>query len=124
MIGVKSSGDYEKTRGFLGRLLNGDIYEDLDRYGRMGADALGKATPVDTGLTSRSWGYRISRDRGQTSIEWYNTNTVAGVPLVILLQYGHGTGTGGYVHGRDFINPVIRPLFDEIADAVWKRVTA
>ncbi len=122
MIGIISSGNFEKTMDFLKRMLSNDIYSELNRYGRMGVDALAQATPVDTALTSRSWSYDVVHQRGVTSIEWHNSNNVAGTPLVILLQYGHGTGTGGYVRGRDFINPTIRPIFDMIAEDVWKKV--
>jgi hypothetical protein len=121
MISLFSSGNFDKTRKFLDRIMNGDIYAGLEQYGRAGVDALASMTPVDTGLTGSSWHYTVIKGPNP-GIAWYNTNTVAGTPLVILLQYGHGTGTGGYVQGRDFINPAIRPIFDEIADAVWREV--
>jgi hypothetical protein len=123
MIRVHSDGDnFKKTRDFIDRMLNRDIYGNLDGYARLGVDALAGATPVATGLTQSSWSYSILRGENP-GIQWTNHNTVGGTPLVILLQYGHGTGTGGYVLGRDFINPAIRPIFDNIADAVWKEVT-
>jgi hypothetical protein len=90
----------------------------------MGVDALAKATPSESGLTAKSWGYRIYRNRNSTGIEWYNSNENNGVNIAILLQYGHGTGTGGYVSGQDYINPAIRPIFDRIAEDVWKKVTS
>lgn len=123
MIGITTSGDNNKTTKALLKILQGDIFSDLDRYGRMGVAALAGATPTASGLTGASWGYRVIRGRNP-GIEWYNTNRVGGTPLVILLQYGHGTGTGGYVAGRDFINPAARPIFDQIAEDVWKKVRA
>ncbi len=122
MIRVTGRGDFEKTRKFLAKNSRGDIFAQLDRYGQMGVDALAKATPVDTRISANSWKYRVIRDRRNARIEWYNTNEVNGTPVVILIQYGHATGTGGYVHGRDFINPAMRPLFDRIADEIWKKV--
>lgn len=124
MIGIESSGDYQKTTQFLNRLLEQDIFSDLDYYGRMGVDALARATPQDTGVTAAAWEYEIKTGNAGPTIEWFNTQTVDGTPLVILLQYGHGTGTGGYVVGRDFINPAIQPVFDYIQDQVWKKVRA
>ncbi len=88
----------------------------------MGVDALARATPVATSLTRNSWEYRIIKDRKNPGIEWYNTNVVNGVSVAILIQYGHGTGTGGYVTGRDYINPAMLPVFDMIADEIWKKV--
>lgn len=123
MIGIESRGNHNKTTNFLTKLLRGDIYSDLHRYGQMGVDALATATPVDSSLTANSWKYRIVKGRFP-GIEWYNTNVVAGTPVAILIQYGHGTGTGGYVQGRDYINPAMRPIFDQIASDVWKKVIA
>ncbi len=89
----------------------------------MGVDALSSATPVDSSLTAKSWGYRVIKDRSRPGIEWYNTNIPGSTPVAILIQYGHATGTGGYVSGRDYINPAMRPIFDQIAVDVWKEVT-
>lgn len=122
MIRLESSGDWSKTLKALERMRSRDIFSDLDRYGRMGVDALSKATPVETSLTARSWGFRIVKGRTGPTIEWFNTNEVNGTSVAILIQYGHGTGTGGYVQGRNFINPAIRPLFDQIAADIWKKV--
>lgn len=124
MIDVKSNGNFSKTRGFLNKLLHGDIYSDLDRYGQMGVEALAAATPKDSGLTAHSWAYRLIKDRRRPGIEWYNTNPagLSGTSVAILIQYGHGTGTGGYVPGHDFINPAMRPIFDAISADVWKKV--
>lgn len=124
MLRIASSGSFSKTTGFLNRLKQGDIYKDLNRYGRMGADALSKATPRDTGLTANSWTYDITRTATKTIISWNNTNANNGTKVAILLQYGHGTGTGGYVAGTDYINPALRPIFDQIAEDVWKKVTS
>lgn len=120
MIGIKSTGNHKRTTNFLKDLLLRKHFSALDRYGRMGVDVLSRATPVDTGLSSLSWDYRIIKN--PPGIEWHNTNTVNGTPVVILIQYGHGTGTGGYVAGRDFINPAIKPVFDQIVNDIWKVV--
>lgn len=121
MIQITTKGDLKKTTDFLKRLQNKDIYSDLSRYGQMGVDALSRATPIDSRLTASSWKYRIIKGK-RPGIEWYNTNEVNGTPVAILIQYGHGTGTGGYVVGRDFINPAIRPIFEKISADVWKKV--
>lgn len=118
MIGITSSGDFGKTRSFLTKVRRAELFGDLNRYGRMGVEALSKATPVDTGLTANSWEYRIVKTSRGPSIEWYNTNG----NVAILIQYGHGTRGGGYVQGRDYINPAVRPLFDKISQDVWKKV--
>lgn len=102
----------------------GEIFESLSKYGSEGVISLQDATPIDTGITSSSWGYKVVQERGKHSIIFYNTYMIGNAPMAILIQYGHGTGTGGYVEGRDYINPVIIPLFDEIADDVWKAVIA
>lgn len=122
MISYKVRGDWKRTRNFLNRIRGGDIYANLESYAREGLEALRSATPVDTGKTASSWEYEIKKKGDQISIEWTNSNRIGGTPIVILLQYGHGTGTGGYVRGRDFINPAIRPVFDKIANGVWKEV--
>ena len=124
MIRIEARGSFAKTNAFLKRLANGDIFGELNRYGQQGVEALARATPVDSGLTAQSWAYRIIQGRRGPTLEWYNTNTVNGVSVAILLQYGHGTGTGGYVQGRDYINPAIQPVFDRIADDVWRKVKA
>lgn len=122
MIEIKSKGDYKNTLNFFTKMKRGDIFRDLDRYGRMGVDLLAKATPVRTGLTANSWGYRVVKGHYYPRVEWYNTNHENGVVIAILIQYGHGTRNGGYVQGRDYVNPAIRPIFDMIADDVWKKV--
>lgn len=123
MIGFRSSGSFDKTFRFLRHASSNDAYRNLHIYGKRGVEALADATPVDTGETASSWGYRITRSRTQITIEWFNTNVVDGANIAILLQLGHGTGTGGYVKGRDYINPVIQPLFDKMADDIWREVT-
>jgi len=122
-ISVSSTGSYKATKEFLDSLSTSNLFSDLDAYGELGVSALARATPVDTGLTAHSWGYRIIKDNYGPGIEWYNTDLDSqGTQIAILIQFGHGTGTGGYVQGRDFINPAIQPVFDEIANAVWKKV--
>ncbi len=124
MIRISSIGSFRKTISWLDRLSNGDIYKDLDRYGQMGVRALAGATPQDTGRTANSWYYQISRTRSGVTISWHNNNVNQGAVIAILLQYGHGTGTGGYVSGRDYINPATRPIFDQIAADAWRKVTS
>ena len=96
---------------------------DLDKYGREGVAALASATPKDTGLTAASWSYRIEQRNGSATIAFYNSNIQNGVPIAIILQYGHGTRNGGWVQGRDYINPAIQPVFDKIAENAWREVT-
>jgi len=123
MIGVKSVGSFDKTVTFLNRIQGDRMFANLDRFGRMGVDALERATPVETGLASKSWGYQIGKSRGKVSISWFNTDVEGGVNIAVIIQYGHGTGTGGYVQGRDYINPAMRPIFDKILEDVWRVVT-
>lgn len=123
MISFEHKGDFKKTLTFLERVTRVSIDSVLHRYGREGVNALSQATPVNTGQTAGSWNYEIENVNGSYSIYWTNSNTTSGVPIVILLQYGHGTRGGGYVQGRDFINPAIKPIFDNIADKVWREVT-
>lgn len=122
-MGISSKGNFGKTTSFLTKLHRGDIYSDLEQFGQMGVTLLSQATPSESGETANSWGYRIIRKPSRVRIEWYNTNVdEQGTPVAVLIQYGHATGTGGFVEGRDYINPVIRPLFDQIANDVWKKV--
>jgi len=104
-------------------LQKGIQFNNLDRYGQAGVDALSSATPLDSGETASSWGYRIKKRKNSVVIEWTNSNVVDGVPIAVILQYGHGTRNGGYVQGRDYINPAIRSIFDQIAADVWKEVS-
>lgn len=123
MIRINVKGSFDKTNKFLARLKGNDIFSALEAYGQRGVSALAAATPVESGATARSWAYRIVRKRGTYSIEWYNTHENDGAVIAILIQYGHGTGTGGWVQGRDYINPAIQPIFDQIANDVWEKVT-
>ena len=123
MLVFKSKGSFEKTKGFFKKASDKRIYKSLEQYGEEGVAALAAATPVDTGKTASSWSYEIRQTKSSTSITWKNSNIVDGVPIAIILQYGHGTATGGYVQGVDYINPALRPIFERIADTIWKEVT-
>lgn len=123
MISFRQQGDFSKLTRFLERAKETIHLSNLDKYGREGVAALMSATPVDTGKTARSWTYEITHSKGSTTISFNNTNIQNGVPIAIILQYGHGTRNGGYVQGRDYINPAIQPLFNKIADEAWKEVT-
>lgn len=118
------SGGFTKTERFINRMKRREYLNVLDEFGREGVQALRNATPVDSGTTAESWDYEIKRTRNCTEIIWTNSNINDGVPIAIILQYGHGTGTGGYVQGRDYINPAIQPIFDKIAEKAWKVVTS
>lgn len=124
MISFENTGSFGKTESFLARMTQDDIRRRLEAGGKMGVQALSAATPIDSGQTASSWSYEISGSRGELSITWTNSHVEDGVPIAIILQYGHGTGTGGYVQGRDYINPAMKPIFDRIADDVWKAVTS
>lgn len=121
---LESSGSFNNMEKFLRTMSKGDIYKSLDKYARQGVAALASATPLDTGETKTSWGYEVKKSRGSYTITWTNGHTEDGVPIAIILQYGHGTGTGGYVQGQDYINPAMKPIFDTIAENVWKAVTS
>lgn len=122
-ISFTSKGDFSKTIKFLNKVKNVKINDILSKYGAIGVNALSQATPKDSGVTSRSWNYKIEVNNDNASIVWYNTNVVKGVNIAVILQYGHGTRNGGWVEGRDYINPAMKPIFDKIADQVWKEVT-
>lgn len=124
MISFRQKGDFSKLTRYLEKAKEVARIGDLDKYGRQGVAALESATPKDTGLTSKSWKYEIKQSKGSVSISFYNTNIQNGVPIAILLQYGHGTRNGGWVQGRDYINPAIQPIFDEIVKSAWKEVTS
>ena len=121
-ISFSSKGDFSKTIKFLNKVKNVKINNILSKYGKIGVTALSQATPKDSGVTSRSWNYKIEVNNDNASIVWYNTNVVKGVNIAVILQYGHGTRNGGWVEGRDYINPAMKPIFDKIADQVWKEV--
>lgn len=122
MISFRQKGDFKKLTRFLERAKDAVRLGDLDRYGRAGVAALSSATPVDSGATASSWYYEITNKNGEARITFYNSNIQNGVPIAIILQYGHGTGTGGWVEGRDYINPAIRPIFDQIVKTAWREV--
>ena len=124
MISFRQKGDFSKVTKYLAKVKDVAKLNNLDKYGREGVVALASATPVDSGLTANSWSYKIERQNGSVSISFYNSNINKGVPIAIILQYGHGTRNGGWVEGRDYINPAIQPIFDKIADAAWKEVTS
>lgn len=123
MISFESKGSFEKTEAFVRRMTTGEIYRSLGRYGDVGRAALASATPKDSGLAASSWTSQVSKKGNVWEIVWSNTDNENGFPVAIMIQYGHGTGTGGFVHGIDYINPAIKPIFDQIAEAVWKEVT-
>lgn len=122
MIRFRQKGDFSKLTGFLEKVKNVVKIGDLNKYGREGVAALSSATPVETGKTAGSWYYEIKNQNGSATISFFNSNIQDGVPIAIILQYGHGTRNGGWVQGRDYINPAIRPIFDKIADNAWKEV--
>lgn len=123
MITFRQKGDFAKLTRYLVKVEKPNILKKLERYGREGVAALASATPVDSGLTANSWYYEIEQGTGNASITFYNSNINKGIPIAIILQYGHGTGTGGWVQGRDYINPAIQPIFDRLAEDAWKEVT-
>lgn len=124
MITFRQKGDFSKLNKFLEKAKEIVKLGNLDKYGREGVAALASATPVDSGKTAKSWYYEIKRQNGSVVIEFCNSNINEGIPIAIILQYGHGTGTGGWVEGRDYINPAILPVFDRIASDAWKEVTS
>lgn len=123
MIRFRQKGDFSKLTRFLEKAENAIHLGNLDKYGREGVAALSSATPIDSGKTSNSWYYEIVRKKESVSIEFNNSNIQNGVPIAVIIQLGHGTGTGGWVEGRDYINPAIQPIFDKIADNAWREVT-
>ena len=123
MISFKSKGDFKKTQSFLEKAKRLEIQSVLERYGSVGVSALSSATHVESGATASAWYYEVSIKRGAYTITFFNSNVNKGVPIAIILQYGHGTRNGGWVNGRDYINPSIQPVFDEIVEEAWKEVT-
>lgn len=123
MIRFRQKGDFSKLTSYLERAKEKARISILDKYGKQGVAALSSATPVNTGLTASSWYYEVEHSEGRATLSFLNSNIQNGIPIAIILQYGHGTGTGGWVQGRDYINPVVRPLFDKIANEAWKEVT-
>lgn len=122
MINIRQKGDFKNLSSFLEKTKEKLNLGLLDKYGREGVTALQAATPKDTGKTSESWYYKIERKNGSVSLTFHNSNQNKGVPIAIILQYGHATGNGGYVEGVDYINPALRPIFDKIAEEAWKEV--
>lgn len=123
MIRFRQKGDYSRVMHYFERVKKTPRNINFDRYGKQGVAALASATPVDTGKTAASWRYEITKSNGSVTISFCNSNIQNGVPIAIILQYGHGTNNGGWVQGRDYINPAIQPIFDKIADDAWKEVT-
>ena len=124
MIAIRQTGNFNKTEKFLKKMSKTDFLMHLDKYGREGVRALSSATPMDTGFTANSWDYEIHSTRDTVTIYWTNSNIQSGVPIAVILQYGHATGTGGYVRGIDYINPALKPVFEKIANEAWKEVTS
>lgn len=122
MLSFSAGGSTNNTDNFLKRIVHGDLYSGLESHAQRGVDALRAATPRESGFTADSWSFEIVESGGKVTIWWNNSNVISGFNVAIGLQYGHGTGTGGWVEGYDFINPALKPIFDEIADAVWKEV--
>ena len=122
-ISVRQKGDFSKLTRYLIKAKKAVKLSDLDKFGKEGVAALASATPVDSGKTANSWYYEIENINGSISITFYNSNIQNGIPIAIILQYGHGTRNGGWVQGRDYINPAIQPIFDKIAEKAWKEVT-
>lgn len=123
MISIRQRGNFKKTEKFLKKSFGRDYIGVLEKYGQQGVAALSAATPLDSGVTSTSWSYEIIQNKETISVIWKNSNVQKGVNIAIILQYGHGTRNGGYVQGRDYINPALKPIFEKMADAAWNEVT-
>ena len=123
MIKFKHSGDFKHTERFFKRTNASEYLRIFHKYGKEGVNTLSLNTPIDSGETKNSWSYEIKRTKQGVTIIWNNSHIDDGAKIAILLQYGHGTRTGGYVQGRDYINPALRPIFDKIAEEIWKEVT-
>ena len=122
VISFRQTGDFQKTDRFLSRLISANAFRKMKKYGEMGVEALRNATPKDSGNTADSWSYEIVQEPGRTSIFWKNSHVEKGVNIAVILRYGHGTRNGGFVEGIDYISPAIRPVFEQMADEVWKEV--
>ena len=123
VIRFRHKGDFSKATRYFENLKEAVRHGDLDKYGHEGVAALASVTPVETGLTARSWYYQITTTKGSVTISFHNSNIQNGVPIAVILQYGHGTRNGGWVQGIDYINPAIQPLFNKIANNAWREVT-
>lgn len=124
MMYIRNRGDFRRVTEWLNRMKTKAKVTCLDKFGQRGVEALRASTPTDTGKTAASWYYEVKQGDGFTSITFNNSNINDGVPIAIILQYGHGTRTGGWVQGRDYINPAIQPIFDQMADEAWKEVVS
>lgn len=124
MFSFSADGSTANMEKFLKSIVKLNIDAVLASAAQKGVNALQRATPRDTGLSANSWGYEIQKDATSITIGWTNSDVENGFPVALMIQYGHGTGTGGYIAGKDYINPAMRPIFDEIADTVWKAVTS
>lgn len=122
MISITQKGSFKHIESFFKRAPKIRVRDILEKYAKRGVDLLSANTPIDTGLTANSWGYEIHQSGDDYTITWTNTNVVSGIPVAILLQYGHATKNGGYVQGIDFINPALKPLFDNLANELWEEV--
>lgn len=123
MFSVTTRGSFDRIEKFLKRVISGEIYQILEPYAQQGVSALRSYTPNETGLTANSWNYEITKGKGTHTIWWSNSHVNHGVNIAVILQYGHGTRNGGYVHGIDYINPALRKVFQDIADSAWEEVT-
>lgn len=123
MIHIRQRGGFDQTEKFLKKSFGRNYINVLEKFGQQGVAALSAATPIESGLTAISWSYEIIQNDSSISIVWKNSNVNKGVNIAIILQYGHGTRNGGFVSGRDYINPALKPIFDKMADAAWKEVT-
>ncbi len=123
MISFTQKGSFKNTERYLSRLKEAQLLSILNKYGSIGVNALSNATPVESGETAASWFYSIHQRPGYYSIRWHNSHEHKGAPIAVMLQYGHGTGTGGYVQGRDYINPAVKPIFEQMANDAWREVT-
>lgn len=124
MITFRQNGNFKNTEKFFAKVLKSDYKRILEKYGQDGVTALASATPRESGETANAWSYGISESNGKVSVYWENSNIVNGVNIAVILQYGHGTRNGGFVRGRDYINPAIRPIFEKMASEAWREVTA
>lgn len=122
VVTMRQSGDFKKSLTFLTRVKKRSVRPILEKYGRLGVEALAGATPKDTGKTAASWGYEIKMEQSGATLCWKNSNVVDGVPIAVILRYGHGTRNGGYVQGVDYIDPVMKPIFESIASEIWQEV--
>jgi hypothetical protein len=123
LIVFEQKGDFTKTEKFLKQPITDTQMLVLERHGKEGVTSLATATPKDSGKTANSWKYKVTKYKGGAKITWSNSNIVNGVPIAVIIQYGHATRNGGHIKGRDYINPAIKPIFDKISSDLWKEVT-